>query len=178
RKLPHLNEVYPFEVIACYPHPLGQKAHETIVTFTGMKPGSLHKALTELGLKAGKPARGEGAKAEGPELRLFLEFAGADGRAKRVAAEELLVAGRTGKRLPPLKWHFTGSALKQPDPEKDDKVAGADLSGTLISVFPVTDDTIIQSSLTMKEEAEFKLEVVKGVLPKEGTPVKLVIEVK
>src|SRR5262249_15594948 len=33
RKLPNLNEIYPIEVIACYPAPQGQKAHETVVTF-------------------------------------------------------------------------------------------------------------------------------------------------
>lgn len=178
RKLAHLNEIYPIEVIATYPHPLGQKAHETVVNFTGMKPGSLQKAIAELGVKAGKPARGEGAKAEGPEVKLSLEFTGTDGKPQRVPVEQLLVDSRSGKPLPPITWHFTGSALKQPDPEKDDKIAGADLTGTLISIFPVTDDTVIQSSLTLKEEAVLKLQVVKDVLPKEGSPVKLVIEVK
>jgi len=31
RKLPNLADVYPIEVIACYPAPRGQKAHETVV---------------------------------------------------------------------------------------------------------------------------------------------------
>ena len=76
-----------------------------------------------------------------------------------------------------LKWHFTGSVMKQPDPEKDDKVYGADLTGTLIAIFPVTDETVMQTSLTMKEEKYLKLETDTKVLPKEGTPVKLVLEV-
>ena len=50
-------------------------------------------------------------------------------------------------------------------------------TGTLIAVFPVTDETVLQSSLTMKEEKYLKLEVNKDVLPKEGEPVKLVLEV-
>ena len=80
RKLPNLSEIYPIEVIACYPAPQGQKAHETVVTFKDIKPSDVHRALELLGLKAGKPARGEDQKAEGPELKLYLEFTGTDGK--------------------------------------------------------------------------------------------------
>src|SRR4051794_34877925 len=72
RKLPNLAEVYPIEVIACYAAPKGQKAHETIVTIEA-KPSDVHKALESLGLKPGKPARGEGTAAEGPEVNVFIE---------------------------------------------------------------------------------------------------------
>ena len=43
-------------------------------------------------------------------------------------------------------------------------------------IFPVTDQTVFQSSLSMKYEGLMKLEVNSKTLPKEGTPVKLVIE--
>ena len=66
---------------------------------------------------------------------------------------------------------------KQPDPEKDDKVYGADLTGTLMAIFPVTNETVFQTNLTMKEEKYLKLETNKEILPPEGTPVKLIIEV-
>jgi len=77
--------------------------------------------------------------------------------------------------MTPLKWHFTGSIKKQPDPEKDETVYGADLTGTFLSIFPVTDCCVLQSQLTMKDEPSYKLETDPKVLPKEGTPVKLVI---
>ncbi len=54
---------------------------------------------------------------------------------------------------------------------------GADLSGTLISIFPVTNETVFQTNLTMKEEKYVKLETNKKLLPKEGTAVKLILEV-
>jgi hypothetical protein len=57
-------------------------------------------------------------------------------------------------------------------------VYGADQTGTLIAVFPVTAEAVIQGSFSLKEEANLKLETDKGVLPKEGTAVKLVIEAK
>src|SRR5579885_1505481 len=59
RKLEYLKgEIYPIEVIACWPHPKGKKAHETIVTIEA-KPSDVHKALESLGLKPGKPVMGE-----------------------------------------------------------------------------------------------------------------------
>jgi len=178
RKLPNLADIYPIEVIACYPAPRGQKAHETVITFTGVKPSSVHKALEQLGLKPGKPAVGEKKRAEGPELKLSLEFTGSDGKTQRLPIEQTMVYRKTEKPVGALKWHFTGSVMKQPDPEKDDKVYGADLTGTLITLLPVTEETVIQSNLTAEDEPTFKLETNKGVLPKEGKPAKLIIEVK
>jgi hypothetical protein len=178
RKLPTLDEIYPIEVIACYPAPRGQKAHETVVTFTGVKPSSVHKALEQLGLKPGKPAVGENGRGDGPELRVLLEFTGADGKVRRLPIEQTMVFRDSGKPVPALKWYFTGSVLKQPDPEKDEKVYGGDLTGTLMTLLPVTDETVIQSSLTAADETQFKLETDKKALPKEGTPAKLILEVK
>jgi len=174
RKLPNLDQQYPIEVIATYPAPRAQKAHETVLTFTGIRPSDVHRGLIELGLKPGRPAVGENAKAEGPELKIWVEFPG-PGKAQAISLEQLLVHKTTGQPMIGLKWHFTGSALKQPDPELDDKVFGADMTGTLISLFPVTDATVIQSQLTMKDEPNFKLETNTKVLPKEGTPIRLII---
>ena len=76
-----------------------------------------------------------------------------------------------------IKWRFTGSIMSKPDPSKPEMVYGADLTGTLVSIFPVTNRTVFQTNLTMKEEKYLKLETNTKVLPKEGTSVKLVIEV-
>jgi outer membrane protein assembly factor BamB len=177
RKLPTLKDVYPLEVVATYPAPRGQKAHETVVTIEA-KPSEVHQALESLGLKPGKPARGEGAVASGPEVRLYLEVPGITRKPWLVPVEKLLVDLRTGKTMPSLKWRFTGSALRQPDPEKPDKVYGADLSGTLIALVPVTDETVVQTELTMAEERLIRLDTNKNLLPPEGTDVRLIIEVK
>jgi hypothetical protein len=155
-----LNAVYPIEVMATYPHPRRQKAHETVLTFENVRPSDVHKALEGLGLKPGWPARGEDGRAAGPELRLFLEFAGTDGGVRRHDLSNTLVNPATGWPLPPVTWHFTGSVLRRPDPEKDEQVYGADLTGTLIALFPVTDEVVIQSSLTLKDEPVLKLETI------------------
>jgi hypothetical protein len=176
RKLPSLKDIYPIEVVATYPTPKGLKAHETVVIFENIKPLAVHKALVQLGLKPGQPVRGEG-QATGPELELILEF-NKNGKLQRVPLEQTMLDTKNNKGLPPLKWHFTGSALAQPDPEKNDYAYGANQSGTLITIYPVTDDCVIQSSLTMKEEGNLRLETKKDLLPPEGSPAKLIIRVK
>jgi hypothetical protein len=178
RKLPHLKEIYPIEVIACWPHPRGKKAHETVVTIEA-KPSEVHKALVDLGLKPGTPRMGDTKDAPaGPEVKIFLEIPGADGEVRKVPIDRTLVDSRNKKPFPKtVQWRFTGSALTQPDPNKDEKVYGADVSGTLITIFPVTDQTVFQTSLTMEYEKFLKLETNPAVLPKEGTAVKLVIQV-
>src|SRR5205807_8207278 len=114
---------------------------------------------------------------EGPEVNVYLQFAGADGRERRVSIEKTLVGEKTGRPMPKVKWRFTGSVLSKPAADKEEKVYGADLSGTLISIFPVTNETVLQTSLTWDDEKYLKLETDKKLLPKEGTPVKLVLEV-
>jgi hypothetical protein len=42
----------------------------------------------------------------------------------------------------------------------------------------VTDECVIQTNLTMKDEPLLKLETDKKVLPAEGTAIKIVIEAK
>ena len=171
------GKTWPLEVIACYPYPKGQKAHETLVTID-IKPSEVHKALESFGLKPGTPVRGEAKDPpQGPEVEMYLEFPDRDGRPKRVSIERTMIDPKTNKPMPKVKWRFTGSIMSKPDPSKDETIYGADVTGTLISIFPVTDETVFQTSLTMKEEKYLKLESDTRLLPPIGTPVKLVIVV-
>jgi hypothetical protein len=174
---PRYKEVYPIEVIACWAFPRGQKAHETVVTIEA-KPSAVHRALESLGLKPGAPARGDSTEPpRGPEVNVYLEVPAEANRVKRLPIEKVLIDPKTNKAMPKMKWRFTGSVLSQPDPNKPEKVYGADLTGTLIAIFPVTDQTVFQTHFTMKEEKHVKLETNKKLLPAVGTPVKLVLEV-
>jgi hypothetical protein len=177
RKLEYLKgEVYPIEVVACWAHPKGQKAHETVVTIEA-KPSEVHQALESVGLKPGKPAKGEGTSAEGPEVNVFVEVPAPGGPGKRLSIDKFLLDPKTKKPFPKnVKFKFTGSIMRQEAPDKPEKKYAADMTGTLVAIFPVTDETVLQSSLTMKEEKYLKLEVNTEALPKEGSPVKLVIE--
>lgn len=176
RKLPHLEQRYPIEVAATFPSPRGQKAHETIVTFRGVRPSDVHAALVELGLKPGRPALGETGRAEGPPVQITLEFAAPNGT-QRLPLERCLVQRDSREPPPPLRWVFTGSVPKQPDPEKDEQVYGADVTGTLLALFPVTDTCVLQTQLTMADESKLKLDTNSAVLPGEGTAAKLILTV-
>src|SRR5262249_58249230 len=81
RKLVKYDQIYPIEVVACWPDPKGKKAHETVVTID-VKPSDVHKALESLGLKPGKPAVGEDKVAEGPEVKVSLEIPDGGGTKK------------------------------------------------------------------------------------------------
>ena len=186
RKLEHLKgEQYPIELIASWPHPKGKKAHETVLT-TDVDPSAVHKGLEQIGLKPGKPAKGSAMKegdpdpkAAGSEVNVFVVVPDGAGGEKRLTLDKILMDPKTKKAPPKMTFVFTGSALTAPDPNKpDDKKYGADLTGSLICLFPVTDEVVLQTGWTMKEEKFLKLDVRPDVLPKEGTPVKLVIEGK
>lgn len=179
RMLPHLKQVYPIEVVASLPHPKGKKAHETVVTLEVI-PSEVHKAIESLGLKPGKPVMGEAkAPPQGPDVNLYIDVPQPDGAMKRLTMDKVLVDSRTGRPFPKsVTFRFTGSAMIQPDPEKDETVYGADLSGAFAVIFPVTNQVVLQTNLTLKEEKYLRLETNKKNLPEEGTPVKLVIEAK
>lgn len=170
---PAYKEVYPLEVIATYPFPKGKKAHETVVTFD-VKPSQVHQALLSLGLKPGKPAKGLQEPQSGPEVLLFLDLTPGKG-GRRVPVEQFLVDRKTGKAMPRVRWLFTGSSMIRTDPDKP-VVFGADETGTLITIFPVTSETVFQSSLSLKDEKYVKLEA-SPKLPPVGTVVHLVIVV-
>jgi hypothetical protein len=187
RKIDHPSykgEIYPIEVVACWPFlgepgKGGEKAHETVVTIDkAIKPSTIHKALEELGLKPGTPIAVEGKEPKGPKVNVYIEVTGPDGEPKRLTMDKVLLDPKTKKPFPKsVEFRFTGSNMIQLDPEKPDKTYGADQSGTLIAIYPVTEKTVCQTSLTLKEEKVLKLETNKEALPKEGTPVKLVLEV-
>lgn len=177
RKLANLDKIYPLEVIATWPAPKGKKAHETIVTIDA-KPSDVHKALESLGLKSGKPVMGEG-EPKGAAVNVYILVDDSTGFPRKITMDKAMVDSRTGKPFPKnIQWRFTGSTMTQPDPNKNEKIYGADFSGTLMAIFPVTTETVLQTELTIKNEGIMKLEVNTKTLPKEGTAVKLVIEKK
>jgi hypothetical protein len=115
----------------------------------------------------------------GPEVNVFIEVPDGAGGTKRLPMEKILMDPKTKKPAPKMRFVFTGSVMTATDPNKPDvKKYGADVTGSLITLFPVTDEVVLQTAWTMKEEKFLKLEVRPDVLPKEGEPVKLVIEVK
>ena len=180
RKLPHLKQIYPIEVMVAGAE--GKKAHETVL-ISEVSPLQVHRALEELGLEAGRPGIADKRPPSGPEVRLWLEYPGRFGLSKKVDLASAVVDRRTGLALDGgastagrrVRWLFTGSALVKADPRSEEEIYGAEFSGTLVTIFPVTDETVFQSTLGMDAEALFNLEVA-GVLPAIGSKARLLIE--
>jgi hypothetical protein len=184
RKLPNLDKAYPIELVAGWGAPKGAKAHEIVVAIEA-NPSEVQRGLEKLGLKPGKPAKGgpprDGdpfPKAEGPIVNVYFEVPDGAGGARKVALEKVLMDPTTKKPPPKMTFVFTGSSFTAPDPNKpNDRRYGADLTGSLICLFPVTDEVVLQTTWTMKEEKYLKFDVNSDVLPREGGAVRLVIEV-
>jgi len=180
RKLPHLKQIYPVEVMVAGAE--GKKAHETVLT-SEVSPRQVHRALEELGLKAGRPGLADKRPPVGPEVRLWIEYPGRSGLSKKVDLASAVIDRRTGLALDGgasgsgrvVRWIFTGSALVKADPSSQELSYGAEFSGTLVTIFPVTDETVFQSTLGMDAEALFNLEVA-GILPPVGSKLRLLIE--
>ena len=180
RKLPHLKQVYPVEVMVAGAE--GKKAHETVLVSVA-SPFQVHRALEKLGLKAGQPGIGDKRPATGPEVRIWIEYPGRSGLNKKVDLASAVVDRRTGLALDggassagrAVRWFFTGSAMVQADSSSAKEIYGAEFSGTLVTIFPVTDETVFQSNLGMDAESLFNLEVA-GILPPVGSKAKLLIE--
>ncbi|MCE9531115.1 MAG: YdjY domain-containing protein [Planctomycetes bacterium] len=180
RKLPMLDQVYPIEVVASWSHDRkerkGLKAHETVVTFDVL-PSDVHKALEAVGLKPGAPVKGGEVPCKGPDINVFIEMPADGGSTKRLSMDKVLMDPKSKLPFPKaVKFRFTGSVMSKIDPNLPETKYGADLSGTLIVIYPVSDETVCQSTLTMKEEKFLKLETNAANLPKEGTAVRLILE--
>jgi hypothetical protein len=117
-------------------------------------------------------------------VRLVIEYAGRSGLVKRVDLARAVVDRRTGLGIEPggsrarVRWFFTGSSALAGDAAgaaEESEVYGADFSGTLVTIYPVTSETVIQSSLDMEAESLLHLEVAPS-LPPAGTKARLLIE--
>ena len=181
RKLLHLDEIYPIEVMATSPQ--GKKAHETVFV-TDVRPSDVHRALETLGLRSGKPTVGRKTKPTGPEVSLWVEYSGIQGLKKRIDLSRTVIDRRTGlpiesgvgPRTDRVRWLFTGSTkVESESADGTELLYGADLSGTLATLYSVTAETVFQSNLTMNAETFLSLDVAK-FLPAVGTKAKLVVE--
>ena len=90
--------------------------------------------------------QGEGTP-KGPAVNIYFLIADSTGLPKKVPLDKAMIDPNNGKPFPKnVEWRFTGSAPVQPDPMKNDTMYGADWTGTFIAIFPVTKETVLQTS--------------------------------
>jgi len=184
----------------------GGKEYESVIVLE-CTPDEIYNALIKFGLKKGKPASfdeksGKPILPKGDPVRLFVEWKDEEGKSKRIRPEELIYSVKTKKRMQYVDWPFTGSDITL-DPESDEEVLMANLTGNVISLHHGDQSVILQNPLkeaaaekapyrlfskVLKERIQQKksqgapqaqiekLEKKLASLPKAGTKVKLIID--
>ena len=72
----------------------------------------------------------------------------------------------------------TPAQAQTPRPVPPPGTRVTDLTGTLISLLPVTDETVCQAHVNLAEGKLLRLDTNKDLLPPEGTEVKLIMQAK
>jgi acylphosphatase len=136
---------------------------------------AVYDALVKIGVKVGAPARDDGTTytlPKGGRVRVFVEYA--DGKeTRRVRAEALVHDAVANKAMAETDWVFTGSR-KANDPETGDPILQAMLVKNMASLHH-TDATVLLQNPSKEEQQEQRYKAGPNV-PKEGTPVKIVLE--
>jgi acylphosphatase len=158
----------------------GGKEYESILILK-CKPDAVYNSLIKLGLKNGEAARYDEEKKQhilpkGPTVRLSVEWKDKSGKTKRVRAEELVRNVNTKKPMWNVGWVFTGSRKGYFDPESDDEVLMANVTGSVISLHHGDDSTILQNPLAEAAEDNVPYRINDEVMPEPGTEAKLIID--
>lgn len=149
----------------------GMRQHESVVHVKA-RPLNIQLALLLLGLKSGNSvswtADGEFLPAAGPEVRVFVEYAGADGKQRRVEAHEWM-NDAFDQPAKPQRWVFAGSAMVE------DQFM-ADLEGTVVctSNFSSAILDLPFESTAMNDQLVFKAR--KEAIPEPGTRVRVILQ--
>lgn len=153
----------------------GTREHESIVA-TMVRPSVVHSAMLLAGFEPGSPAvyrtDAPPEPAHGAPVTISLEIDGA-------AAIPLIAAIEDERGNPSLEWVFAGSGFR-PNPESmgPGEFYMADYAGTIVGLTAFGDEVVAAVELRSPEigidPAVWR--VRPGVLPPEGTPVRIVLE--
>ena len=161
----------------------GTREHEAVVV-TGALPSIVHAGLLLAGLDSGRPGgyhpNGAAFGPEGDPVLVVIqpldEAGGPVGEPIPFAAAVLDT--RTPEETPTLGWVFAGSAvLPNPASMGPGEYYAADYGGSVVGLSTFGDEVLgaveMRSPDSGVDEAVWKIR--KGVLPPEGTPVRVVI---
>jgi acylphosphatase len=156
------------------------KEYESIVVVDSSAK-EIYEALLKLGVKRGTPPSyneelGEETGPEGTGFLMYVEWE-ADGKTKRVRAEDLLYNVRTKKAMKHVAWTFSGSRMVYDlDSEDEDaQIPQAFMSNDLVALNYLDASALFQNPLP-EAAAENTYKKNEKTLPPLGTAVKLIIE--
>ncbi|HEX7901019.1 MAG TPA: YdjY domain-containing protein [Planctomycetota bacterium] len=152
----------------------GGKAYESVFE-SAVDPMALYEGLKKLGAAPGRPAREEDEKKlppEGGKLRIFVEWKDGD-KARKEPIGAFVLDTTTGKPMGAADWIFTGSKKGFiPDLERQDLLV---LVAKNLVALHHSDPTVLATNPTASADGN-RYKANKELLPKEGTPVKVIFE--
>ena len=152
----------------------GGKGYESLFE-AAVDPIALHQALQTLGVQPGKPAYedddGKAHPPTGGTLAIRVEWKDGD-KARSEPIEAFIIDSTTGKPMEPVRWLFTGSKKGFiPTLEKQDLMV---LNTNNLVALHQTDGTVLVTNPVASTTGN-RYKTNKDLLPKEGTPVRIVM---
>ena len=152
----------------------GGKSYESVFE-SNVDPMALYEGLKKLGVAPGRPARedeaGKTQPPEGGKFRIFALWKDGD-KERREHAGAFVLDTATGKAMEAVEWLFTGSKKGFiPDLERQDLLV---LTSKNLVALHQSDPTVIGTNPVAAGGNRYK--VNKDLMPKEGTPVRIVFE--
>jgi hypothetical protein len=128
-------------------------------------------------LKKNPPADGKIPDKPGTKLRITIEWE-KDGKTASVSASQVLFNRKTRKEAEDSEWVFTGSYFaKEPDTNRDVYMGDVDQAVIGVTYTPSAVINIGKDMGNPYDGADTGYEVNKRVVPKRGTPMKMIIQV-
>jgi acylphosphatase len=148
----------------------GGKEYETLFV-TECAPEEVHRALGEAAFEPGRP--GEDDKApKGARAGILVEYE-EGGKTVRRPVDEFILLARTGARLRPRSWVFTGST-RAFDPQAKKEVLQSTVTKSIIGLHYADPSSLLQSSRSEAREENIYRADGKS-LPSPGKPVTLIL---
>jgi hypothetical protein len=153
----------------------GGKEYESVLV-APLDPVALHAGLKKIGLAPGKSGgKGDDEKPfppEGGKMRISVEWK--DGETERKEpAENLVLDVLSGKPMDPKAWVFSGSR-EVFIPAEGKMGLGVLANKNVVGLFHMDATVLVQAAALARDPHQYK--VNKAAAPKEGSPVRIVIE--
>jgi hypothetical protein len=150
----------------------GGKEYESVFV-APVDPIALYEGLKKIGVEPGKSgSTEEKTPPEGGRLRIWVEWKDGD-KDRREPAETFVLDVLSGKPMEVKPWVFTGSR-EVFNPAEGKMTLGVLNTKNVIALYHNDATVLVQPSSLAKDPHQFK--VNKPAVPREGTPVRIVLE--
>ena len=147
------------------------KSYESCFETVPLDPLKLHEALQKIGLKPGHPAN-ESKTAEGDKLKISVEWKDGD-KSRTEPIESFIIDEEKKKPMEKVNWIYAGSKQGYV-PEIDAMAPMVVSTKNILGLYQGDPTPLIANPEPLMVGHRYKAN--KELLPKEGTPVRIIIE--